>query len=578
MKFHEKLNEYISELGCTGKDISSHSGLSASSLSRYRSGERVPAADSETFSNLCIAIEYIASAKGMTGFSSDKVKESFLSCDNITSVDKEQLIKNFNVMISTLNLNLSKLCRFMNYDTSTVFRFRNGTRQPSDPEQFATDIATYISYEADSEIERASLAGLIEKKVSEIENDQVRCYTVKNWLLHGTAPNVTKGNISDFLSKLDDFDLNKYIKAIHFDEMKVPSFPFLLPTSKMYYGLDEMMESELDFLKATVLSKSMKPVTLYSDMPMTEMAKDPDFPKKWMYGMALMLKKGLHLNNIHNIGRSFDEMMLGLESWIPMYMTGQISPYYLKGTQNNVFNHFLRVSGAAALSGEAISGHHSEGRYYLSKTKEDIAYYQKRADNLIENAYPLMDIYRFERERELKAFMLTDAGNSGSRRSILSAPPLYTIDKDSLESLLIKHSVPSEDAKRILDFAASQRDNAIQILTENCITDELPLITEEEFKLHPIVLPLSGMFYESDITYTYKEYVEHIEQSKKFAELHKNYTVGFTKASPFRNLQIIIHEGQWAMISKGNSPAIHFVIHHPKLRNAIENFVPPVVD
>ena len=32
------------------------------------------------------------------------------------------------------------------------------------------------------------------------------------------------------------------------------------------------------------------------------------------------------------------------------------------------------------------------------------------------------------------------------------------------------------------------------------------------------------------------------------------------------------------MISKGNAPAIHFVIHQPKLRNAIEHFVPPVVE
>ncbi len=36
------------------------------------------------------------------------------------------------------------------------------------------------------------------------------------------------------------------------------------------------------------------------------------------------------------------------------------------------FHHFLKVSGAAVLSGEAISGHHSEGRYYLSKTKKKI--------------------------------------------------------------------------------------------------------------------------------------------------------------------------------------------------------------
>ena len=38
--------------------------------------------------------------------------------------------------------------------------------------------------------------------------------------------------------------------------------------------------------------------------------------------MAMMLKKGLHLNQIHNLDRSFEDMMLGLESWIPMYMTG----------------------------------------------------------------------------------------------------------------------------------------------------------------------------------------------------------------------------------------------------------------
>lgn len=39
------------------------------------------------------------------------------------------------------------------------------------------------------------------------------------------------------------------------------------------------MEGEIDFLKATVLSRSMEPVIMYSDMPMEEMSKDPEFPK-----------------------------------------------------------------------------------------------------------------------------------------------------------------------------------------------------------------------------------------------------------------------------------------------------------
>ena len=40
-----------------------------------------------------------------------------------------------------------------------------------------------------------------------------------------------------------------------------------------------MMDAELDFLKTTALSRSAEAVILYSDMPMTEMARDRIFPK-----------------------------------------------------------------------------------------------------------------------------------------------------------------------------------------------------------------------------------------------------------------------------------------------------------
>ena len=72
------------------------------------------------------------------------------------------------------------------------------------------------------------------------------------------------------------------------------------------------------------------------------------------------LKKGHHLNIIHNLDRPFNEMMLGLESWIPIYMTGQISPYYLSNLKNNIYNHLNYVSAAATLSGECINGFHNK--------------------------------------------------------------------------------------------------------------------------------------------------------------------------------------------------------------------------
>lgn len=578
MKFSEKLNAYMEQLSCSAKDICNLSGISAASFSRYRKGERVPELGTKHFEGLCSALSQIAVQKNMPDITADSVKESFLDCDDFSSADKEVLRQNFNTMISALGINLTRLSQYTNYDTSAIFRIRNGSRKPGDADQFAGAIASYVAREMQTPPEIAATAELIACDAEQILDLSVRYAKIKSWLLQQPVQESGNDSVSKFLCKLDEFDLNEYIKVIKFDELRVPSVPFQLPSSKTYFGIEEMMESELDFLKATVLSKSMAPVTMYSDMPLTEMAKDPEFPKKWMFGMALMLKKGLHLNQIHNLDRSFEEMMLGLESWIPMYMTGQISPYYFKNTQNSIFLHFLKVSGAAALSGEAIAGYHADGKYYLTKSKREVEYYRKRADEMLRSAYPLMDIYRSERESELSAFLLSDAGKAGRRRSILSTLPLYTIGDELLERILARQGIAAEQKERIRIHAAAQKQRIERILISETIEDEIPAFQPPEFTERAPVLELSEMFCEADIPYTEEEYAAHLCETKQFAERNSNYTVKFSTTPTFRNLQIFIHEGQWVMVSKGKAPAIHFVIRHPKLRSAIESFIPPITE
>ena len=73
--------------------------------------------------------------------------------------------------------------------------------------------------------------------------------------------------------------------------------------------------------------------------------------------------------------------MLGLESWLPIYMTGQVFPYFLKGLQDNIYCHFNYVSGTVALYGECINGYHDNGKYTLTTNKTDISYYKTKADS-----------------------------------------------------------------------------------------------------------------------------------------------------------------------------------------------------
>ena len=71
------------------------------------------------------------------------------------------------------------------------------------------------------------------------------------------------------------------------------------------------------------------------------------------------------------------------------------------------------------------------------------------------------------------------------------------------------------------------------------IEDEIPLLTEKDFYLHALSLPLSGMFFPDNIPVSYEEYLEQKKQAETFACLHPNYHLTTSSSNPFQNLQII---------------------------------------
>ena len=138
---------------------------------------------------------------------------------------------------------------------------------------------------------------------------------------------------------------------------------------------------------------------------MAEAGQDEDFKKKWVLAITMLLKKGLHLNMVHNVDRPIGEMLLGLENWIPVYMTGSISPYYFKDPPSNLFCNEHCTSGSIALSSECISHNENKSRFYLTTKKEELVYYKEKSKYLLSKAKPLMDIYKEKDKEDFKKFM-----------------------------------------------------------------------------------------------------------------------------------------------------------------------------
>lgn len=573
MNFKEVLNKYLKELNCSSKKLSNESGLSESVISRYRSGERTPVKNSEQLNKLTNALFNIAKDNNKNKYTFDKIESDFNSTLASDDFDYTTFSNNLNTLITSLNINTHEMSKYIVFDASHISRIRYCKAKPSNPVEFSNKICSYILNRYKNPDDINNLMMIIGCKKSDLSNEKIYS-TLFNWLTSEIVP--VKNQISDFLHHLDSFNLDDYIKVIKFDELKVPSIPFYKAKTKHYYGIEEMKQGELNFFKGTVLSKSKEDIFMCSDMPMEDMAKDIDFGKKWMFAIAMCLKKGHHLNIIHNLDRPFNEMMLGLESWIPIYMTGQISPYYLSNLKNNIYNHLNYVSAAAALSGECINGFHNKGMYYLTTNKNEIEYYKEKSDLLLKKAKPLMEIYRESNIKEYHLFLKKDENIECDRTRYISSLPLFTISDELLIKILKRNKLTKEEIDKIIKYKNNEFKYMNSILKKNKVFDYIYVIKEDEFISDTPSLLLNNLFIDKTINYTYKEYIEHLKLTNEYAKNNKNYNILTEKDKTFKNITITILKNNHVIISKNSNPTIHFVIRHPKLVAAIESFNPLV--
>ena len=576
MTFQETLNDLITQIGCTNKELANAGSLGSGTISRYRSGSSEPGSESSQLRRLAAGLSVLAAEKGLPYKKEDLEDRLAASLDDALSVDYGTYLANLHSLLNYLGIKSVELARYMHHDPSLISRILTGKRRPSSKKQFSNDVALYAVKRFGKNIDLPAFCAFLGCSPADIRDDRALVEQIVKWL--GTSKGEPTSNpVKEFLQKIDSFNLDNYIRVLSFPEEDLPAFDTTLAPTTEYRGITRMMKSEIDFITATLASSSTEDVFLYSDMPISDMASNKDFGKKWMMGMALLLKKGLHLHILHSINRPLPEMMLGLESYIPMYMTGQISPYYLKTTQNEPFLHLLKVSGAAALSGEAIAGHQAEGRYILTLKEQEIGFFRAEANLLLSKAVPLMQIFTESRAKEFHA-LLEGVLNSPECRMVSGSLPLFTIPEELLARMLKRCEVSPELADRIMAFRAWSVGHARTMLSQKKMELEVPLLSQQLFEKDPLHLSLSEIFVTETVPYTYEEYREHLLKLRSMASTYDNLTLKENPTPTFRNITFTVIPGKGVLVSKDNSPAIHFLIQHPKMIEAFSSFAAPYIE
>lgn len=556
MKFSEKLNGYIRRLSCTAKELSEASQLSSAAISRLRSGSRLP--DGKDLERLVGGILAVAARKGVRGLSAEEVRSDLSEASDLFLLDAELFRGNLNRLLEALSVSVSDLARALNYDTSYLSRVRSGQRTPADLRGFSAEVAKYAAGRFTGEPQRLTVAQLIGVSPKDLSDDAAYYRLLLKWL---TGDGRSGANsVMAFLETLDRFDQEGYLKAIRYGEWKVPTVPFSFPTTKRYYGAEEMKKGVLDFLKVTAFSKSEEPAILYNGIPLEESGED-DFRKKYRFGLAVLVKKGLRLRMIHDVGHPFSELMQSLSGYIPFYMSGQLTPYWLEN--GGAFCRSLQVSGAAAIAGECVADGVSHGMACLTKGREELSFYGMQAEDLLKKSRPLMEILRAE-ERE--QFFAAAAAGTGAFRCRLSGLPLYTASEALLRRMLESRGIPEEEGRAVLARAARQREQAEAFLKRGTALVEVPQLSEEAFSESSV--GIEGLSKEA--FYRFEEYREHLHETLKFIGLHENCGLKETEAPVFRSLDLWICPGEWAVIAKKGRETVSFLTRYPPLLRSLE--------
>lgn len=412
MNFDKELLNYINILHCTTNDICKESGVAYSLVNRYVNGKRIPKMDGENFNKIVDGIYKIAVHKEID-ITKDSIYNTLRTAltGNTFQIDFDMFIDNLNKLQDNLSITTAQLARAIGYDSSFVSRIKNKERKPADIESFIDKVRTYsISLVLQNELLKHNLTNLLNCKEENIRNDDSFKEIFSTWLCSKHIES-KPDDVLNFLHKLDKFDLNEYI-GTDFSKIKVPTSPVIIRNSKTFFGIEGRKKAEGEFLKTTLISKSDEPIFFYSDLPISESGNDKEFKAKWVYAMTLLLKKGLQLNMVHNLNRPINEMLLGLENWIPMYMTGSITPYYFKVPPSNFFIGSQCTSGSVALSSECIRYSEKKSMFYLTTKKEEVQFQKEKSKYMLSKATPLMDIYKEEDSKKFEEFMNKEENNT----------------------------------------------------------------------------------------------------------------------------------------------------------------------
>lgn len=574
--FSEKLNKILTLLDVTLGDFARFAGCDKSYISRMTSGARVPKKGGAGAWRIVDGIYASADEKGKTAGicqliscedqnSADGIKSQIMAwlyggeevTDKKSKAPKDKVPyrvfgEKLNAVMELAEISNIRLGNLVNIDTSYISRFRNGLRSPKSNPRTMDAICTALLRRLGEQNRIKQLAALMKADPDALTDEEEAFSLFHDWL-YDTEKTDSSSVIEKLLETIDTFSIDA--------KTPLPSFEEVAATVKcedtVYFGSTGLQNAVIRFLGG-VISGGGKELYLYSDQNMNWLT-DPAFRLKWAALMLCCVQKGIKIHVIHNVDRDVSEMIEAIISWLPLYMSGMIRSYYCKKQKNLRFsNTVFLCPGVACIKGSNVIGTEDQnGEYRYDTDTKILEMHQAAFHSLLADAKQLVRIYG-----NLESEGVIHTGYSGV--TVLgTALSFATMPKETLVSILERCGADETVKNRAFSVWESRKRFLNVTLNESFVHECIPVADEESLFSNKVSADIPGI----TVTYTPKEYAEHIRNIMALSEDNPQYRFYALPDAPFDNTQIVLSD-DLVTVSRLNAPQVTFLISHPAMYEA----------
>ncbi len=571
MLFYKKLALIKEIISVTGAALAREAGLAPSCVCRYLSAKNSPFRYGAAVARLSRAAAALApgakeldALRAAAGARADEktaeaVERWFNAADSGLREKKRAeasapavrvgIAEKLSALMEAFGTTNAELARYANVDGSSVSRYRRGKRSVRSDDPILRSFCVYFAFLCKSRGVPQNLAGELNAGGAG-DDEEALAARLMEWICEDSAK---RQWLSSAL--LEGAETSGNAK----EAAEASGVSCVETRGRVYVGTEGVLAAAAEFARAAKEGGKPRDIYLYTSY-LSSFSREPRFAGAFAELMRGMMERGHRIKSVHNIGFDTEEIFEMIETWLPLFLTGQVEARYLTAPNRSLFSEFMGAAGNCSVRFATLRGGAVSPRAFLSESGEEAAFVREQIEELASYSKPLVTFFRKEDAERLYSDAEDSRKADGDVIKLTRRPTLESMP-GNLAARIFSRVAPSRKSFELLmHIYSKRRAGFLDSLAHVAVTEIFPLLSTADIASGAARLPLPWRAGFS-ASYTPEEYAAHMAALDRLASERTNYRALRRASPPFSAVDLIVKEGAavYVIRNDGEPSAVSFL-------------------